>query len=261
VQPTLDLLVLEIDAFGLTVVLAYVTALLVIVRRAREKDVPTQWAAQGVLACMVGGLVGARLWNVVDEGGGDHLDALLTGGGLTWYGGLLGGSVAGIAYTQWRAIPLGLVVDTAAFTVPLVQAIGRVGCQLSGDGDYGSRSDLPWAMGYPDGVVPTPPGVQVHPTPIYEALALGVIALVLWRRRDRHPPGVLFGLYLVLGGLQRFLVEFVRLNEETVTGLTTAQHVSLALIALGAAILAWGGRMSTPGFRASAVSRHYGRRR
>ena len=115
-------------------------------------------------------------------------------------------------------------------------AIGRVGCQLSGDGDYGTPSDLPWAMAYPDGTVPTTD--EVHPTPIYETLAMGVAGLVLWRLRDRVAPGVLFGLYLVIAGVERFLIEFIRRNDAVALGLTQAQLISLAMVAFGAAWLA-----------------------
>ena len=101
-------------------------------------------------------------------------------------------------------------------------AIGRIGCQVSGDGDYGIRSSLPWAMGYPHGAVPTPPGVTVQPTPIYETLAMGLVALRLWRLRDRYRPGVLFGSTSCWRGLERFLVEFVRRNDEVFLSLTAA---------------------------------------
>ena len=115
-------------------------------------------------------------------------------------------------------------------------AIGRVGCQLSGDGDYGTASDLPWAMAYPDGTVPTTD--EVHPTPVYETLAMGLAGIVLWRMRDRFAPGVLFGLYLMIAGVERFLIEFIRRNDEVVAGLTQAQLISLVLLGLGAAIVA-----------------------
>ena len=113
-------------------------------------------------------------------------------------------------------------------------AIGRIGCQLSGDGDYGRASDLPWAMSYPDGTVPTTE--EVHPTPVYETLAMGLVAWLLWQWRDRFRPGVLFAFYLVLSGLERFLVEFVRRNEDTVAGLTTPQVESLVLMAGGSGV-------------------------
>ena len=85
---------------------------------------------------------------------------------------------------------------------------------MAGDGDYGIRSSLPWAMGYPHGTLPTPPGVRVQPTPIYETVSMCVLAYVLWQLRDRVRPGVVFALYLVGSGLERFLVEFIRRNHE-----------------------------------------------
>ena len=90
-------------------------------------------------------------------------------------------------------------------------------------------------MAYPDGTVPTTE--EVHPTPVYETLAMGLVALLLWRLRDRFAPGVLFGLYLMLAGLERFLVEFIRRNDAVVAGLTLPQLVSLAMIAGGTALV------------------------
>ena len=110
-----------------------------------------------------------------------------------------------------------------------------MGCQLSGDGDYGTKSDLPWAMAYPDGTVPTTD--EVHPTPIYETFAMGFATLVLWHLRDRFAPGVLFGIYLVIVGVERFLIELIRRNDSVVAGLTTPQLVGVAVAALGAAII------------------------
>jgi phosphatidylglycerol:prolipoprotein diacylglycerol transferase len=112
-------------------------------------------------------------------------------------------------------------------------AIGRIGCQVSGDGDYGKAWGGPWAMGYPDGTVPTAPGETVHPTPIYETLVMGLAAFFLWQLRDRVRPGVLFALYLVIAGLERFLIEFIRRNEDVALGLTAAQLESLSLLAVG----------------------------
>src|SRR5882762_5428792 len=105
------------------------------------------------------------------------------------------------------------LLDLASVPLAMGYAIGRIGCQISGDGDYGKPSSLPWAMGYPHGTVPTPAGVKVQPTPIYETLAMGLAAWALWRLRDRFRPGALFAFYLVAGGLERLLVEFVRRNH------------------------------------------------
>ena len=150
-----------------------------------------------------------------------------------WYGGVLGGAIAVVLWARWRGmLNLGLL-DFAAPLLALGYAIGRIGCQVSGDGDYGIRSSLPWAMGYPHGTVPTPPGVTVQPTPIYETLAMGLVALWLWRARDRYRPGILFAFYLVLAGVERLLVEFIRRNKEVFAGLTAAQLESLGLLIAG----------------------------
>jgi phosphatidylglycerol:prolipoprotein diacylglycerol transferase len=125
-----------------------------------------------------------------------------------------------------------------ATALALGYAIGRIGCQVSGDGDYGIRSSLPWAMGYPHGTVPTPPGVRVQPTPIYETVAMCLLAYGLWRLRDRVRPGVVFALYLLLSGLERFLVEFIRRNSEVLAGLTSPQLESVALMLIGSLWLA-----------------------
>jgi phosphatidylglycerol:prolipoprotein diacylglycerol transferase len=93
-------------------------------------------------------------------------------------------------------------------------------------------------MGYPHGTVPTPPGVRVQPTPIYETLAMCLLAYALWQIRDRVRPGVVFALYLLGSGLERFLVEFIRRNTEVLAGLTAPQLESLGLCAIGLAWLA-----------------------
>ena len=131
-----------------------------------------------------------------------------------------------------------VVLDMCATALALGYGIGRIGCQVSGDGDYGIRSKLPWAMGYPHGTVPTPPGVTVQPTPIYETVSMCLVAYLLWKLRDRVRPGVVFALYCVLSGLERFLVEFIRRNKEVFIGLTAAQLESAGLVILGAIWLA-----------------------
>ncbi len=145
---------------------------------------------------------------------------------------MIGGALGVVLWAWYRGF-LGLVLlDLVAPALALGYAIGRCGCQLSGDGDYGKAWDGPWAMAYPDGTVPT--DETVHPTPIYETLAMGLGAWLLWQLRDRFRAGVLFALYLLYAGAERFLIEFLRRNEDTALGLTTAQLESLAMIAVGA---------------------------
>ena len=238
-QPELDLGPITLQTFGIAFGLGFVGAGVVLARRFKEIGKPPDWAYEMVFAALIGGLVGARIDYLIqnwDDVSDDLLGNVFSGAGLVWLGGVIGGAIGVMLWARWRGF-LGLpLLDIAAAPLALGYAIGRVGCQLSGDGDYGEPSDLPWAMAYPDGTVPT--DVEVHPTPVYETLAMGVVALVLWRLRDRFRPGVLFALWLVLAGLERFLIEFVRRNEPVAVGLTLAQLISVPMVVAGAVWLA-----------------------
>ena len=178
------------------------------------------------------GLVGARGYYLVQNGTKLSLGDIFGGSGLIWYGGLLGGIVA-VVYWAYRRDFLSLdLVDIAGPCLALGYAIGRIGCQVSGDGDYGKPWNGPWAMSYPDGTVPTER--TVHPTPVYETLAMGMGAWILWQLRDRVRAGVLFAIYLMYAGAERFLIEFLRRNDRVVAGLTDAQLESIAMMVVGA---------------------------
>jgi phosphatidylglycerol---prolipoprotein diacylglyceryl transferase len=239
VQPELHLGPLTLKTFGISFALAFLAIGLLLARRLRELGKPVDWAYEITFAALLGGIVGARGYYLVqhwDRVRDDLVGNVFSGAGLVWYGGLLGGAIAVAAWARWRDMLGVALLDLCAPALALGYAIGRVGCQVSGDGDYGKASDLPWAMAYPDGEVPT--SERVHPTPIYESLAMGLVAWSLWRARDSFRPGVLFALYLVVAGLERFLVEFVRRNAEVVAGLTAPQLQSLALMLAGAVWLA-----------------------
>src|SRR3954452_1464648 len=160
-----------------------------------------------VFAALVGGVVGARLWWVGEnwsDAKDDLIGSLFSGAGLVWYGGAIGGAICVLLWA-WRRGWLGLqLLDVASIPLAAGYAIGRIGCQLAGDGDYGKAWDGPWAMAYPHGTVPIT--TPVHPTPVYETLVMGLVAVWLWSRRGRWRPGSLFAAYLVLAGLERFLV-------------------------------------------------------
>jgi phosphatidylglycerol---prolipoprotein diacylglyceryl transferase len=231
---------LTFHSFGLMVALGFVAAGWFVSQDVRQRGLRSSLGLEIMIAAGVGGLVGSRVYYVIETG--DTGGGLLSGSGLTWYGGLIGGTAAVVAVALWRKVPLGVVANIAAPGLAIGQSLGRIGCQLAGDGDYGSASSLPWAMSYPDGTVPT--DEQVHPTPIYEALSLFVIFFVLWRMRTRFSqPWALLGLYALLAGTMRFLVEFVRINPEEVGALTAAQIISLVLIVVGAALVALSRRL------------------
>ena len=245
--PEIHLGPLTLQTFGICFAAGFIGAGALIARRFKELGRPPDWAYEMIFAGLAGGLVGSRVdflaqnWSKVS---GDLLGNLFSGSGLVWFGGLVGGAAGVLLWARWRGW-LGLeLLDTAAAPLALGYAIGRVGCQLSGDGDYGVPTGLPWGMSYPDGTVPT--RLEVHPTPVYETLAMGLVALALWRLRGRLATGVLFALYLVLAGLERLLVELIRRNDSVVAGLTLPQLVSLAMVAAGVAWLGARRRELTP---------------
>ena len=233
-QPEIELGPITLQTFGLMMGLGFVVAGFAASRFLKEIGKPVDWAYEMVFAALVGGIVGARLWWVFEnwsDAKDDVLGSLFSGSGLVWYGGAIGGAI-GVLLWAWRRKFLTLqMFDVAAVPLAIGYAIGRIGCQLSGDGDYGIPWDGPWAMAYPNGTVPTTQ--EVHPTPVYETIAMSLVALLLWRWRHRWRAGTLFGLYLVLAGAERFLVEFVRRNEDVWLGLTQPQLFSVVMMVGG----------------------------
>jgi phosphatidylglycerol:prolipoprotein diacylglycerol transferase len=235
-KPEIHLLGISIKTFGVMFALGFLACGGLVARRLRELERPVDWAYEIVFAALIGGVVGARGYYLIQNYSQvkhDLLKSLFSGSGLVWYGGAIGGAIGVLVWMRWRDAMELRLFDMAATALALGYAIGRIGCQVSGDGDYGIRSKLPWAMGYPHGTLPTPPGVTVQPTPIYETVTMCLVAYLLWQLRDRVRPGVVFALYLVLSGLERFLVEFIRRNKEVLVGLTAPQVESIVLLLIG----------------------------
>jgi phosphatidylglycerol:prolipoprotein diacylglycerol transferase len=235
-KPEIHLLGISIKTFGVMFALGFLACGGLVARRLRELERPVDWAYEIVFAALIGGVVGARGYYLIQNYSQvkhDLLKSLFSGSGLVWYGGAIGGAIGVLVWMRWREAMELRLLDMAATALALGYAIGRIGCQVSGDGDYGIRSKLPWAMGYPHGTLPTPPRVTVQPTPIYETVTMCLVAYLLWQLRDRVRPGVVFALYLVLSGLERFLVEFIRRNKEVLVGLTAPQVESIVLLLIG----------------------------
>lgn len=224
----------EVTSFGVLVALGALAGSWVFGREleARGLGHASSLAAGGLIA----GLVGAKLLWVVEHFGEEPTFDLLTSrGGLSWFGGLVGGVGIGlliVVYQRWPIVPL---LASAAPAVAVGQALGRVGCFLVGD-DYGLPTGLPWGVAFPRGLPPT--STPVHPTQLYEAAFLAVLAwlLVRWRRHGTSDP-VLLGRYCVLAGAFRFALEFVRINVRVAVGLTVAQYAAAGLLAVGLALL------------------------
>src|SRR5882757_1707024 len=233
-QPEIHLGPLTLQTFGICFAFAFLSAGWLVAKRLKELGKPVDWAYEVGFCAALGGLVGARLDFILEnysEVKHDLLGNLFSGSGLVWYGGAIGGAIGVLLWAWWRKYLTLTLLDVAAPALALGYAIGRCGCQLSGDGDYGKAWNGPWAMSYPDGTVPT--DQTVHPTPVYETLAMGLGAWLLWQLRDRVRAGVLFAIYLLYAGTERFLVEFLRRNPRDALGLTQAQLISVAMMIAG----------------------------
>jgi phosphatidylglycerol---prolipoprotein diacylglyceryl transferase len=225
----------EVHSWGVMVAIAFAAAWFVLWHELDRLSGRGDVAFALVVAAAIGGIVGSRVYWFVEHLGDASLTDSFSGAGFTWYGGIVGGAFAVVLVARRRGLPLDVVLGAAAPALALGYALGRVACQLAGDGTYGIASDLPWAMSYPHGEVPTTE--RVHPTPVYETLAGLVIFAVLWRLRERIAPLRLFSLYLVLAGAERLLVEFIRRNDEVVLGLTQPQLFAVAMLVVGAGAL------------------------
>ncbi len=227
---------LEVHSWGVMVAVALVLAGLVLRHELERLASRGDVAASLVVAAAIGGLLGARLYWLAEHAGEGSLLHSLSGAGFTWYGGVLGGAAAVLLVAHRGSVPLAALLGASAPALALGYGIGRIACQLAGDGTYGVASDLPWAMSYPDGEVPTTE--RVHPTPVYETLASLLIFWALWHARRRWSPIRLFGVYLLLAGSERLFVEFVRRNDEVIAGLTQPQLFAVSLMAAGALVIA-----------------------
>jgi len=243
--PYLHLWRLNVPTFGLMLWLAAVAAAFVVDRcfkRARVTVNGEAADAVGMVAvAVVMGIVGAKLWHVIDtpiEFREVGWRVLWDQAGFAWYGGLIFGISALVFQGWWAKIGALRTLDLAAPAAAIGYGIGRIGCFLSGDGCYGIPTTLPWGMSFPNGIEPTL--VRVHPTPLYELAAGLLIGWWLWRRGGKpYRTGFILGQYLVLTGIARFLVEFIRRNPKVLWGLSNAQLASAGTAIAGAVLLCW----------------------
>jgi phosphatidylglycerol:prolipoprotein diacylglycerol transferase len=231
---------LEITSFGVMVALGALAGLWVFRRELSRAGLPDA-ALDAAVYGLVGGLLGAKLLYVfehLDEG--SFLSLFLDRGGMSWFGGFVGGLGAGYATIRAKRWPMLAVLAAATPALAIGQMLGRIGCFLVGD-DYGSSTSLPWGVAFPRGLPPTTE--RVHPTQLYEAIFLAGFAwlLIRWRRRGIADRTVL-GRYLLVAGAFRFLLEFVRVNTRVAGPLTVAHFFALGVALAGVGILRSGSR-------------------
>jgi phosphatidylglycerol---prolipoprotein diacylglyceryl transferase len=245
----------NLPTFGLMLWLAAVAAALIVDRGFKRAHIDAD--AVGIVAItVVMGIVGAKLWHVIDTPA-DFRElgwrVLYDSAGFAWYGGLLFGISALVFQGWWSRIGALRILDLAAPAAAVGYGIGRIGCFLSGDGCYGIATNLPWGMSFPNGIDPTV--VRVHPTPLYEMVAGLLIGWWLWRRAGKkHATGAILGQYLLLSGLARFLVEFIRRNPKVLWGMSNAQLASAAAALAGVAIVVWAARQPATQIAARPVA-------
>lgn len=231
---------IAVSSFWTTAFLGFVFAFLLVRRDCVRRGYGVALAYDMILYAYVGGWVGARLfliptaWEIFVA---NPIGFLLSGSGWVWYGGVIGGGLAMTQVAKQQGFSMRVLGDIAAPGLAMGLAVGRIGCQLSGDGDYGIATTVPWCMSYPEGVVPTTE--CVHPTPIYEMIACFILCAYLWRRGADAAvaTGDVFARYLVASGVIRFLIETVRRNPAWLLGMTTAQVISIVMVVLGALML------------------------
>ncbi len=220
-----------ISTFGVMMAVGFLVGSWITARRMAEEGLDPDLTWSIMIYIVLGGILGSKLYFAIDNslrGEGPFFSLLLSRGGITWYGGLIGGVVLGSLGCRRHGVPVKTFADCAAAALAVGQALGRVGCFLVGD-DYGRETDLPWGVAFPLGTPPTL--APVHPTQLYEIAWLLPVAGFLWWRRRRSP--FLFGEYLALNGLGRLFIENWRVNPALALGLTQPQWIGLALIGVG----------------------------
>lgn len=261
---------MRLGTYGLMVWLAFVGAYFVLNADLRRRKLPGD-ALNIILLLVVAGLVGSKLYHLLESPAeflSDPIGQFFSSYGFAWFGGFLGGLAVLLGVARHYRVPILAFLDACSPAAALGYAIGRLGCLVSGDGDYGIATNLPWGIAFPPleggcrvhhfvclvhgSLVPsygttvglgTGAIVRVHPTPIYEFIVGAVIAWFLWRRgsqrlRDHRPAGGVLAEYLVLTGMARLLVEFIRINPRSAFGaLTNAQVASLLSIVAGVVLI------------------------
>jgi len=244
-------------SYGLMLGISFIVASYILTKEYERRKLSPNLATEITLIAIIFGIAGSKIFSLLenwDEFLSNPIGMAFSPGGLTFYGGLILATIAIIIWVKRKKISFLFVADATSPSLAIAYGIGRIGCHLAGDGDYGFPTNLPWGTNYQNGTVPpsvmfrgseiaknypngiVPDNTPLHPAPIYEFLIMLVVFWILWKFRKKDwADGRLFMLYLILAGLERFFIEFIRLNPRLMFGLSEAQLISLIMIVIGSA--------------------------
>jgi phosphatidylglycerol---prolipoprotein diacylglyceryl transferase len=246
-----------VHSFGLMMAIGFIIASWLLTNELKRKGYDPAMGSTITLIAVIFGIAGSKILYLIEDWNRfiqDPLHEAFSPGGLTWYGGFFLATFAIWVYIRRKRIPFLTICDAAAPSLMIGYGIARIGCHLAGDGDFGTPTDLPWGMVYSNGTYPPaialrefpemvqkygvngiiPNDIRVHPAPLYEFIASIFLFGFLWRlRKKEYSNGILFMIYLILYGMERFLVELIRLNPRLLFGLSEAQLISILLIISG----------------------------
>ena len=256
---------LPVPTFGLTVAIAFLFSLWVANREVKRliPEHPPRFMDNVGFISFLAGIVGARIFHLLEHAREflEHpLEMTFSRGGFTIFGGLIAGTLAGLVYARAKRVPVASLLDAVAPAVMLGYGLGRIGCQISGDGDWGIAANMAakpdwlptwfWAQTYDGNILGTvipPPGV--YPTPLYEVvMGLAAFALLWKLRKHRYRAGWLFSVYLVLSGVERLLIEPIRVNttfDLFGVAVTQAQLIAVGCVVAGCVGMWWLARVRT----------------
>lgn len=242
-------------SYGLMLGIAFIIASYVLTKELERRKIDPNIATEITLYSIIFGILGAKIFYVIENWEvfiTNPLGEFFSPGGLTFYGGFLLAALAIFITIKRKKIPFLVIADATAPSLTLAYGIGRIGCHLAGDGDYGTPTNLPWGTNYENGTVPpsfafkgteiaqhypngiVPDNTPLHPAPMYEFFMAMIIFSILWKlRKKNYPDGKLFMIYMIMTGGARLLVEFIRLNPRYLFGLSEAQLIASVLIITG----------------------------
>lgn len=248
---------ITIYSFGLMMGISFLIGNYILTKEFKRKKLHPDLASNVTLIALIAGVSGSKILYLLENWSEfirDPVGMTFSPGGLTFYGGFILATISIYFYTKKKGIMFLQIADAAGPALLLAYGIARIGCHLAGDGDYGFPSNLPWATDYSKGTYPpsaafrnfpevtsqfpngiVPDTTLCHPVPIYETIICSIFFIILWKNRVRlSTDGQVFYSYLILAGVERFSVEFFRLNPRLLAGLSEAQIIALLLVAIGA---------------------------